>query len=268
MKLTQDNYYSIEANMEYMSASEFKDFLQCERQALAKAKGEYVEQPSKAMLVGSYVDSYFSGELDKFKQEHSEIFKKDGTLLKDYEQANEIIKSIEDDDLMMKMLGGRKQVIMSGKINNVPFKIKVDSLLPNIIVDQKIMSSYRDLIWVDNGHRQKVDFIEAYGYDIQGAIYQWIVEQNTGKKLPFVLAVATKEENCDKALIQIDQEYLDKALELVKSKCERYDRIKKGLLYPVGCGHCPTCRKNKKVKEIVSYKELFNKGSDNEREDY
>ena len=86
-ELTNKNYFSIESNREYMSASQFKDFMKCEVEALAKINGETQEEPSKAMLVGSYVDAYFSGEIDKFKVEHPEIFKKDGTLLKDFEKA-------------------------------------------------------------------------------------------------------------------------------------------------------------------------------------
>ena len=260
MELTQENYYSDQANLEYLSASQFKDFLKCEKEALAKAKGEIKEEPSKAMLVGSYVDAYFSNEMRTFTEQNPQIFNKDGTLKKDFEKANEIINAIKEDKLMMKMLNGRKQVIMTGEINGVKFKIKVDSLKDNYIVDQKIMSSITELVWVErDGKNVKTDFIDAYGYDIQGAIYQEIVRQNVGKKLPFVLAVATKEECPDRALIEIDQYYLDKALELVKEKCERFDLIKKGIIKPVGCGKCPTCRKNRVCLEILSYEQLYNK---------
>ncbi|MBO7715217.1 MAG: PD-(D/E)XK nuclease-like domain-containing protein [Methanobrevibacter sp.] len=261
MKLTKDNYYSAEANLEYMGATQFKDFQKCEREALAKVMGEYQKESTKAMLVGSYVDAYFSDELDEFKEKNPQIFKKDGTLLKDFEQANEIIETIENDPMMMKFLSGQHQVIMTGKINGVKFKIKVDSLLDDFIVDQKIMSSINNLEWQqdENGGWYKADFVEVFGYDIQGAIYQEIVRQNVGKKLPFVLAVTTKEESPNKALIQIDQYYLDKALEVVKENCERFDLIKKGIIVPNGCDNCPTCRKSKMVKGIVSYETLFNK---------
>ena len=37
MPLNNENYFSNENNMEYMSASQFKDFLQCEVEALMKA---------------------------------------------------------------------------------------------------------------------------------------------------------------------------------------------------------------------------------------
>ena len=260
MELNNENYFSPEANLEYMSASQFKDFMKCEKDAIAKIIGETVEEYSKAMLVGSYVDAYFSGEMDEFKVKNPQIFKKDGTLLKDFEKANEIIAAIESDDLLMQYLNGKHQVIMTGEINGVKFKIKVDSLLPDCIVDQKIMSSIQELIWVEkDGRNVKVDFVEAFGYDIQGAIYQEIVRQNTGKKLPFVLAVTTKEENPDKALIEIDQYYLDKALKLVQELAPHYDLVKQGVVKPVGCGKCPSCRIGLKVTGIVSYETLFNK---------
>lgn len=267
MKLTNENYYSDQVNLEYMSASQFKDFLKCERDALAKIIGETKEEPSKAMLVGSYVDAYFSGEMEQFKEQNPQIFKKDGTLLKDFEKANEIIAAIENDELLMKYLNGKHQVIMTGEIAGVKFKIKIDSLLPNCIVDQKIMSSITELIWVEkDGRNVKTDFVDAYGYDIQGAIYQEIVRQNTGKKLPFVLAVTTKEDNPDKALIQIDQEYLDKALKLVEELAPHFDLVKQGIVVPQGCGRCASCRLGKKVQGVVSYQELFNKSLVEENE--
>ena len=138
-ELTNQNYFSVESNQQFMSASQFKDFMKCEVEALAKINGETQEEPSKAMLVGSYVDAYFSGEMEIFAQANPQIFKKDGTLLKDFEKANDIIKAIESDELLMKYLSGKKQVVMTGEIAGVKFKIKVDSLLPNCIVDQKIM---------------------------------------------------------------------------------------------------------------------------------
>lgn len=262
-QLTNENYFSTIANKIYMSASSFKDFMKCEVEALAKVNGETNEEPSKAMLIGSYVDAYFSNEMEIFARANPQIFKKDGTLLKDFENANSIIKAIESDELLMKYLSGKKQVVMTGEIAGVKFKIKVDSLLPNCIVDQKIMTSIKELIWVEkDGRNVKVDFVEAFGYDIQGAIYQEIVRQNTGKVLPFVLAVTTKEENPDKALIQIDQYYLDKALELVKELAPHYDAIKKGIVEPKGCSRCPSCRKDLKVTRVISYEELFNKVRD------
>ena len=73
MVLTAENYYSQEANEEYMSVSQFKDFcgtygkMPCEFTAMEKLKGRWEEPKSKALMVGrsthisarimSYVDA-------------------------------------------------------------------------------------------------------------------------------------------------------------------------------------------------------------------
>ena len=259
-ELNNENYFNTENNMKYMSASQFKDFEECEVEALAKAKGEYIEEKSNALLFGSYVDAYFSNELEQFKANNPDMFNsKTGELKAPFKNIEDVIKATENDKLLMEYLSGKKQVVMTGEIAGVPFKIKVDSLLDYFIVDQKIIASINERVWVeDNGKNVKVDFIQAFGYAIQGAIYQEVVRQNTGKTLPFVLAVTTKEENPDKALINIDQDVLDISLERVKEKAPRYDLIKKGKIKPIGCGKCACCRKDKVLTEVVSYKELFN----------
>lgn len=73
-RITPENYFSPEINMAYMSASQFKSFLSCEARALAEAKGEWANEPTTALLVGSYVDSYMEGEeaFSRFKEEHSD----------------------------------------------------------------------------------------------------------------------------------------------------------------------------------------------------
>lgn len=74
MKLTNDNYFSPEASREYFSVSQYKTFLDCPARAMAEIRGEYKQPMTTALLVGSYVDAYFEGTLDKFQEEHPEIF--------------------------------------------------------------------------------------------------------------------------------------------------------------------------------------------------
>ena len=74
MQLTSENYYSQEANREYMSVSGYKDFagtygkLPCEFHAMEKLNGNWEDEKTTALLVGSYVDSYFEGSLEQFKK--------------------------------------------------------------------------------------------------------------------------------------------------------------------------------------------------------
>ena len=53
MKLTQRNYFSKKASMEFMSVSQFKAFEKCPASALAEIKGKYKREETTALLVGS-----------------------------------------------------------------------------------------------------------------------------------------------------------------------------------------------------------------------
>lgn len=245
-KPNQENYYDKQSDYDYMSYSQFCKFMKCEAEALAEVRREYEEEMTKPMLVGSYVDAHFSGEMDEFTKKHPEIFKKDGTLLSDFVGASKIIKTIEEDPFMLSFYQGDKQVIEVGQIAGIPFKIKMDSLYPDKIVDQKVMKDFDD-IWTDAEGR--VPFWKAYGYDIQAAIYQEIHAQNSGEKLPFYLVAASKQDSPDKRIIQFSQQTLDNALNLVRGMAERFDSIKKGKIDPKSCGKCDYCRMKKKMSE-------------------
>ena len=149
MKLNKNNYYSQEANKYYMSYSQFKDFLKCPAYAMAKIKGEWQDECSDSLLVGSYVDSWLDGELDKFQEEHPEIFNsRTGELKANFKQAEELCKIIKQDDFMYKLLKGKRQKIMTGYIAGVPFKVKIDSLHDDMIVDGKVLKDCEDC-WID-----------------------------------------------------------------------------------------------------------------------
>ncbi|HZK41423.1 MAG TPA: PD-(D/E)XK nuclease-like domain-containing protein, partial [Clostridia bacterium] len=95
MKLTPENYHCQEANQAYMSVSQYKQFRSCEARALAEIRGEYVRPVSTAMMVGSYIDAYFTEDLDRFIEDHPEIISTRGAtkgqLKSDFKQAEEII---------------------------------------------------------------------------------------------------------------------------------------------------------------------------------
>lgn len=252
--LIEENYYSPESNVKYMSASQFKDFLKCESMALAKLKKEYNEPKSTALLVGSYVDAHFEGTLDIFKAKNSEIFTLKGELKADYKKADKIIERIERDEMFSSFMSGTKQVIMIGEIAGIPFKIKIDSYFENeMIVDLKVIKDF-ERIWA--GSLGKIPFVEFWGYDIQGAIYQEVVRQNTGKILPFYIAVATKEDEPNIEIMEIEQSRLDYCLGIVKDNAPDFEKIKSGLILPTKCGKCDHCKSIKVLEGIVNYKDV------------
>lgn len=243
VELTKENY---KTNHDYMSYSRFSKFLTCE----AAAAVNYYPPSSTAQLVGSYVDAYFSEELEDFKAEHPEIFNsKTGALKSDFVGAENIIERIKNDEEFSKMLSGEKQVIMTGEISGVPFKIKMDSYKEDeFIVDLKVMKDFKP-VWSDS-FRSYINFMLAYNYDIEMAIFQEIVFQNTGKRLPTYIAAITKENPSDIGIFEIPQEKLDAALKTVKNNLPRIKQIMDGEVAPHRCETCEYCKMTKKARVL------------------
>ncbi|MBE6723406.1 MAG: hypothetical protein E7572_13220 [Ruminococcaceae bacterium] len=254
--LTNENYFSKENQLMYMGNSQFKAFQKCEAAAMAEINGEWQREETTALLVGSYVDAWFEDTLDTFRAKHPQILKRDGTLKSDFVQAEQIISRVSMDRMFMDYMSGESQIIMTGEIAGVPFKIKVDSLHPDKIVDLKCMKDFNS-VW-SNDIGAKVSFAEAWGYDIQGAIYQEIVRQNIGKKLPFFLAAVTKQKVPRMAIISIPQQQLDFQLQVVEDNAPRYQQIKLGTIQPERCEKldCDYCAATSELSEVVDYQEV------------
>lgn len=92
-----------------------------------------------------------------------------------------------------------------------------------------------------------------------GALYQEIVKQNTGKQLPFIIAVATKQKYSQRALLQIPQEKLDLKLEFLKEYLPHIQALKEGKIDPTSCGNCDYCISKQKVDRLWYYDDYFNK---------
>ena len=244
MELNEKNYYSDFANMEYMSYSQFKMFDECPAKAMAVLKGEWFEDQSESMLIGSYVDAWLDGRVAEFQSSHPEIFNsRTGELKASFKQAVDICSMINDDEFLHKLLTGERQKIITGTIAGVKFKGKIDSLLGDCIVDGKVLKDCEDG-W-KNG--EKMPFYKLNGYDKQAAIYQWLYMQETGKTLPFRLAVVTKEKQPDKRIFEFSQKTIDEAMQMIIAKAPVFDAMKSGIEEAYGCGCCDYCKSIKKL---------------------
>lgn len=251
MKLTSNNYYSRDANLAYFSVSQFKRFNECEAAALAELNGEYEPERGRALLLGSYVDEMLTGtrksQMMFLEENNGELFKKNGDPYADVLQAMETVERVRKQPLMMKHLSGGHQKIFTGEIEGVPFKIKTDSYKPGeFICDLKYMASLRS----PNLFEPMVSY---WGYDIQAGVYQEIVYQNTGERLPFRFVVATKEKPSHLAVGEINQWNMDKALEIVKKNIVHFQKVKTGEIPPTRCEDygCDYCTTTKILTEII-----------------
>ena len=240
------DYYGHESRMKFMTSSQFRTFEKCEAAALAEVQQKYTPKQTAAMLAGSYVDAYFSGELEQFKGEHPDLYTKAGGLRAEYAACDRIIGRVERDSLMRTYAAeGKHQVVFEGLLEGVPIRGRVDAYKPGVrIVDLKVVRDFAS-VWVEGEGR--LHWIIANRYDIQGAIYQYL----EGNRLPFYIAAVSKEEEPDIEVYRIPQEMLDRALEYVRYHLPRFAAIKRGEKPAGRCERCEWCRSTKMLEEPV-----------------
>jgi len=257
MKLTDDNYYLPEANKEYCSASQYKDFIGfplkhgCEERALKTISGEYKEETSKALLMGSIMDALWENDdpeylLERFPDCVSSRGATKGQLKSEFQSVIDMYQRTLKEEKFCAYMSGDKQTIMTGEIEGLPFKIKMDSFIEGkAIVDLKTTQTLdRNFRYYIPDSGERLPFYLAYGYDTQLAIYREIVRQNTGKVLNCYIAAVDKKPHpiCD--VIELPQKMLDDALERVKGNCETIILLKNGEVKPTRCeqSECDYCR--------------------------
>lgn len=272
MEVTQENYYSDEINKEYMSFHTWLSFhgcdgiVPCEARTVATLNGEYSEddEVNQAFMIGSYVDSYFEGTLDKFKEENPELFSSRGAtkgeLKSQYKVCDVMIERCLRDKTFMAFMSGEKQKIFTTEMYGCKWKCKLDSYIKGrCIVDLKTTREMHKQFYVpDVGH---VDFISYYGYVYQLAIYQEIVFRETGERLPCFIAAVTKSMHPEIKVIHVDDVSLFDALTEVKHSCENTSLLDvwRGEVEPIRCEspNCNYCIDTEVLHEPISYKDLI-----------
>lgn len=360
VELNEQNYYSIDMDREYCSASQLKQFKQCEARTVATLNGEWQDEKSDALIFGSLVDALWEndGNLEEYSKDHPELFSSRGAtkgqLLAKFQKAVDCYERTKRDPLFAQFMSGDHQSIFVGEIGgeyascsiarakkmgeewdnleisitvkpkkntdkicecitfyngevvdkqrkiisenedffevsdneyvvfyepviDVPkngksyynfsggkdgmkFKAKLDSYHKGkCIVDLKTTKSIRQPFYVaDTGH---VSFVEKFDYFMQLAIYQELVYQNTGEKLPCFIAAVSKEDEPDIELIFIDNDKLKEALQEVKQMIPSIGMLKSGEVEPIRCECCAYCKATKVLKKPVHYSELILDGT-------
>jgi hypothetical protein len=280
MQLTRDNYYSREADIEFMSCSQYQGWCECEAKQVAKLQGRWVDEPSEAFIVGNYFHTFFESPEahEKFKQENfDKIFKtktitdkktKEQTTIitckyAAYEQADKMISVAQNDELIASLieLSGENEKIMTGSLFGVPWRIRLDKYVTDgrMIIDWKTCASITELKWSDE-LREKVTFIDTYGYMMRAAVYSEIEKQFAGAMNDpnFIIVAISKQDYPDKdALLLNHRQRYAYELQRVKERLPYILKVKTGQQRPRRCGVCDYCRATKKLFAIKPYYKLM-----------
>jgi len=287
MLLTTDNYYSAEADREFMSCSQYQGWMECEAKQLAKLEGRWVDESPEAFIVGNYFHTYFEGpEAHKqFCDEHfDDIFKTKTTKARGlevtgkyapYETADRMIAVAERDPLIKGFaeMPGDNEVIMTGELFGLPWRIRVDKYVPDgrVIIDWKTTKN----IWETSYNpalRERETFIETYGYMMRAAVYSEIEKQTSGAETDpqFIIVAISKQDPPDKEVLLLNHRTrYDWELERVKENLVNIRQAKSGYVKPRRCGYCDYCRATKVLYQIRPYYKLapeYREGREEENE--
>lgn len=257
MDLLGEDYYSAASARQYWSISQYKRFRECEARALAELEGEWEDQrDNTALLVGNMVHSYFESPEahKKFMSENADAMiskagKTKGQLKADFLIGQRMIERLEADKQFMEYYVGQKEVAVTGEIEGVEFKGKIDCLNveKGYFVDIKTTKSDIDsMVWVQDeasGRNIQVRWFEAWGYILQMAAYKKMLKEQYGKEFTPVIYAVTKESTPDtRAIVFQSQEKLDYELSELSMLIKHLDDVKKGKEEAKPCGHCEYCK--------------------------
>lgn len=263
IQLNSKNYYSSEADWQYMSVSQYKSFLECEAATLAKLKKEWIPlEVNKALLVGNYVHSYFESEEahEEFIEENKEKLystKKPYGLLKDFKIADQMIRRLEKEKAFINLYQGKKEVILTGKLFDIDWKAKIDclNLENNYFVDLKTAKNIRERKY-DSYWGQGATFIERYGYLLQVGVYQELLNQTYGELFTPFIAAVSKQTPSAAALITLDEMKISSEMTQLQQNITHVFQVKMGEVSPNYCGNCDYCRENKRIDGFINMNDL------------
>lgn len=261
MTLNRQNYYDSSTDLVYQSPTYFKKFLACEAETMAEIKGEYKPDFKNALLVGNYLHSYFESpesHQEFIEANHDEITKKNGSLLSDYVKADKMIETLANDDKFNQLYQGDKEIIVTGQIDGVDWKGRIDclNLDRGYFIDLKTTQDLDKKYWIPES-RKPVRFAVAWNYQLQMYAYQELIYQQFGVWCePYIVAV-TKQDPPDKQMYSIPNELLSEAQTQVEENQQHIEQVRHGEVEPKRCEKCEYCRSTKVLDDIISVDEPF-----------
>lgn len=257
-------YYGLEANKFYMGVSQYKRFKDCEARALAELNGEWVRSTdSPALILGNYVHSYFESEEshNRFIENNKDKIyskRKPFGLLKAYEQADVMIKKLDEEPLFNYLWQGDRETVVTGNLYGVEWKGKIDLLNveKGYFVDLKTTAGISNRFYNDK-YGKYVSFVEHYGYVLQMAVYEKLLEQQHGKPFTGYIYAISKQDIPEMVAIDIEQHKKEFELDLLSEGIGRVVAVKNGEEEPTACGKCDFCKTTRKLEGFITTDDLI-----------
>lgn len=259
-KLNRANYYSNEMDWRYMSATYFKEFLNCEVSTMKKLN-DPVEDKTEALVQGNYLHTYFESPEahEEFINEyHDELYKADGEKYAVTKKTDLMIQTLATDNFFNYIYQGEREVILDGKLYGYPWKARIDCLNveKGYFVDLKTTRELHLRYGYLTEEGRKKNFTDEYNYALQMAVYKKLLQQKYHKPFKAYIFAVDKQKIPDKAAMEMPFDLMAEQLDVIKDNIDRVASVMKGEIAPTKCGECEYCRANKQLTGFIDPRDL------------
>jgi hypothetical protein len=279
MLLTDENYYSKEADSVYMSCSQYKTWTQCEALGFAKyVSGEYekleqsgvISRDKTALIMGNFVGTKWESEdaHEQFKLEHPEILSTRGAtkgqLKTTYKLGELMYERTVKDPLFKRSMTGEHEKIITFEMFGVKWKCRLDliNLDNKCITDLKTTQNFKETYGSVHGQQGYLPFYEIWRYPLQLAIYQKAGLIEYGITFDMFISVVTKEKIPNFDVLDFDATEWDDRfkyeLDLIETNLPRILKVKNKEDMPERCEECEYCIATKVLTQPTIVHSYFN----------
>lgn len=243
--LTQSNYHSPEAKARWMSSSDVKKAMRCEA---AWIGGDVDDEDKNAFIFGHLFEALLTGEEYENPLVYSSKGPTKGQVKAEYKPAYEMAEAVRRSPALAKIIDrSRKQVIMTGEIGGLPFRVMCDLLdVDGSIYDIKSARSFSPQY--DEDRAAYRDWWAAWEYPVQLWVYHEIARQN-GLAVPRAGLIAAAKDNADVQALVFGRETMEAAEADARYTIESMSAILRGD-EPGACMHCRWCVSQKIITEF------------------
>jgi len=262
LNLTEANYHSPEANRHYMSFSTCMALMECPARWWAVQNKTYEPFEPDYFTVGQFAELIAYGasqkEIEIFKYRNEKFMrnktnKEAYVLTKKYSNCFPMASNVRSQSVLIKMLRGKRQAVLTFEFMGVPFKVKID----NIYKPGKFFADFKTTAFPLNkkkyheGRAMYLNFINYYDYPVQAFFYREAIRQNYGYLYKANIVAVSKSEPFETEWYQFKKQTLDDVEYYIKEFLPRLIPIWTGDIKPERCRVCNYCVETKIIKNPV-----------------
>lgn len=278
LKVTNDNYHSVEADKEYLSVSQLKAYEACPYAWYFTFRDPVVKRDiTSKMIAGTYAHvklltpalfpAFIEANESSLWDSHGRFYQKaprmgeEKAMISDVLKADAIVEALQKQPAIMSMLDiSNHEQVITGTFAGTPFKVMLDAMSVTTLDDRPWFADLKTTNNFSNyWHPRAYGYVPwHYNHWFQMAVYKHMAEiLDTSTARVIYIIGGTRQTPPDLALIRLEG---DKRIEeeLVRATALAVDINDNGndltYLNKKACGTCPVCRADKFIDGPIGAK--------------